>query len=162
VKKVLSQRWHVFSDGTCVQRDLYATWLARFFEDDRLDVSRCYAHWGMRNRLSTSGSSPSQSAIGQRFPLANAGTPPRQRQRAERRSGSLVKDLMGRQALGPLKIPLPKHVSEAAAPAQVARRSRGIGEREAIGKLCEPVHKLGTEAGEQRSPKFLVNRGCRE
>jgi len=45
VKKPLSQRWHVFPDGSRVQRDLYSAWLARSVERDTLDASSLQQAW---------------------------------------------------------------------------------------------------------------------
>ena len=38
VKKPLSQRQHMFADGTVIQRDLYSAFLARFVDRDKLDA----------------------------------------------------------------------------------------------------------------------------
>ena len=65
VKKPLSQRWHVFADGSRVQRDLYSAWLARFVDRDRLDASQCRAHWAAAEPLlRRAASSLDQSASG--------------------------------------------------------------------------------------------------
>ncbi len=74
VKKPLSQRWHVFADGSRTQRDLYSAWLARFVERDRLDASQCKMHWAAAEPLlRQAASSFSQSAIGPGFARPNAG-----------------------------------------------------------------------------------------
>jgi putative transposase len=44
-KKPLSQRYHEFSDGKRVGRDLYSAFLARFVEADRLDASQAARVW---------------------------------------------------------------------------------------------------------------------
>lgn len=44
-KKPLSQRKHIFPDGSEVQRDLYSAYLARFVNDDSLDISQATAAW---------------------------------------------------------------------------------------------------------------------
>ena len=44
-KKPLSQRYHEFSDGTRVGRDLYSAFLARFVDNDRLEASQVRAAW---------------------------------------------------------------------------------------------------------------------
>lgn len=67
VKKPLSQRWHVFADGSRVQRDLYSAWLARFVERDRLDASQCHKHWAAAEpllRRAASGFHQSASGTG--------------------------------------------------------------------------------------------------
>lgn len=70
VKKPLHQRWHVFADGSRVQRDLYAAWLSRFVERDRLDASRCRAHWAAAEPLLRRAASGFlQSASGAGFVL---------------------------------------------------------------------------------------------
>lgn len=70
VKKPLSQRKHVFSDGTWVQRDLYSAWLARFVEQDRLDASQCVLHWAAAEPLlKRAASGFNQSASGAGFAL---------------------------------------------------------------------------------------------
>ena len=57
IKKPLSLRWHVFADGSKVQRDVYSAWLALFVEKtsvgmkDTLDSSRCVRHWGAMEPL---------------------------------------------------------------------------------------------------------------
>ncbi|WP_452012023.1 hypothetical protein [Azospirillum largimobile] len=68
VKKPLSQRWHVFADGSRVQRDLYSAWLARFVEWDRLDTSQCAVHWAAAEPLlKRAASGFNQSASGAGF-----------------------------------------------------------------------------------------------
>lgn len=70
VKKPLSQRWHVFADGSRVQRDLYSAWLARFVEQDRLDASQCALHWvAAEPLLRRAALGFNQSAIGVGFAL---------------------------------------------------------------------------------------------
>jgi hypothetical protein len=76
VKKPLSQRWHVFADGSRVQRDLYSAWLARFVEQDRLDASRCQAHWAAAEpllRRAASGLAQSTSGTGFALPHVRKG-----------------------------------------------------------------------------------------
>ena len=74
-KKPLSQRWHVFADGSKVQRDLYSGYLARFVVNDTLDARQCVAHWPVAEQLLARAASRfSQSAIGAGFPHPNAGT----------------------------------------------------------------------------------------
>jgi putative transposase len=43
-KRLLSQRFHAFADGSRVRRPLYSAWLARFVEQDRRDASPCGEH----------------------------------------------------------------------------------------------------------------------
>jgi hypothetical protein len=50
-KKPLSQREHIFADGTKAQRDLYSGWLARFVVDNKLDVSQLDASWPSADML---------------------------------------------------------------------------------------------------------------
>jgi hypothetical protein len=45
VKKPLSQRRHVFPDGTWVDRDLYSAWLACSVQGDELDATRAEEAW---------------------------------------------------------------------------------------------------------------------
>jgi putative transposase len=45
VKKPLSKRWHVCDCGVVAQRDLYAAFLARCVEDNRLNVDRARREW---------------------------------------------------------------------------------------------------------------------
>jgi hypothetical protein len=76
VKKPLSQRKHVFSDGTWVQRDLYSAWLARFVEQDRLDASQCDQHWVVAEpllRRAASGFNQSASGAGFALPHVRKG-----------------------------------------------------------------------------------------
>ena len=76
VRKPLSQRWHRFADGNRVQRDLYAAWLARFVERDRLDASRCAKHWAAAEpllRRAASGLTQSASGMGFAHPRARLG-----------------------------------------------------------------------------------------
>ena len=64
-KKPLSQREHVFPDGSKVQRDLYSGYLARFVEDHKLDVSQCVEHWaGAESLLRLAASSYTKGARG--------------------------------------------------------------------------------------------------
>jgi len=44
-KKPLSQREHTFSDGRTVQRDLYTAFLARFVNNDKLDIPQATDAW---------------------------------------------------------------------------------------------------------------------
>ncbi|UEM07289.1 hypothetical protein JL101_032905 (plasmid) [Skermanella rosea] len=68
VRKPLSQRWHVFADGSRVQRDLYSAWLARFVDRDRLDASQCALHWAAAEPLlGRAASGFRQSASGAGF-----------------------------------------------------------------------------------------------
>jgi hypothetical protein len=46
-KKPLSQRYHAFGDGTRVDRDLYAAWLARFVDNGVLDLDAARKAWPM-------------------------------------------------------------------------------------------------------------------
>ncbi|UEM24319.1 hypothetical protein JL100_032340 (plasmid) [Skermanella mucosa] len=76
VRKPLSQRWHVFADGSRVQRDLYSAWLARFVDRDRLDASRCRRHWAAAEpllRRAASGLKQSASGAGFARPHARPG-----------------------------------------------------------------------------------------
>ena len=50
-KKPLSQRGHIFQDGTRVQRDLYSAFLARFVNNDTLDISQCHKAWASAEPL---------------------------------------------------------------------------------------------------------------
>lgn len=50
-KKPLSQREHVFPDGNAVQRDLYSAFLARFVNDDTLDISQAELAWASAEPL---------------------------------------------------------------------------------------------------------------
>jgi putative transposase len=45
-KKPLSQRMHRCSCGVEAQRDLFSAYLARFVQDDRLDVPLAKESWG--------------------------------------------------------------------------------------------------------------------
>ena len=64
-KKPLSQREHIFPDGTKVQRDLYSAFLARFVEDHKLDVSQCVEHWaGVESLLRIAALSYTKGARG--------------------------------------------------------------------------------------------------
>ena len=76
VKKPLSQRWHMFADGSRVQRDLYSAWLARFVDRDRLDASQCCAHWAAAEpllRRAASGFYQSTSGAGFACPHVRQG-----------------------------------------------------------------------------------------
>lgn len=76
VKKPLSQRKHVFSDGSWVQRDLYSAWLARFVEQDKLDASQCAVHWAAAEpllRRAASGFNQSASGTGFALPHVRKG-----------------------------------------------------------------------------------------
>jgi len=71
-KKLLSQREHIFADGTKVQRDLYSAWLARFVVDNKLDVSQLDSSWPSADMLlQRAASSKYQLATG--FVLSNVG-----------------------------------------------------------------------------------------
>lgn len=73
VKKPLSERWHVFGDGTKVQRDLYSAWLARFVENDRLDASQLEKSWAAAEPLLRRAASGLQESVsGRGFPLPHA------------------------------------------------------------------------------------------
>jgi len=70
-KKLLSQREHIFADGTKAQRDLYSAWLARFVVDNKLDVSQLDSSWPSADMLlQRAASSKHQLATG--FVLTNA------------------------------------------------------------------------------------------
>lgn len=70
VKKPLSQRQHVFADGTAIQRDLYSAFLARFVEQGKLDArSAAQAFPAAKPLLQRAASSDCQPASGARFPL---------------------------------------------------------------------------------------------
>ena len=85
VRKPLGQRWHVFRDGSQVQRDLYSAWLARFVEEDRLDVSQCVEHWAAAEPLlRRAASSFANLRAGTGFPLPHAPVAPRGRGASER------------------------------------------------------------------------------
>jgi hypothetical protein len=75
-KKPLRQRWHVFADGSRVQRDLYSAWLARHVENGRLDTSRLQDDWGgAEPLLRRTVSGEVQSASGQGFPMSRGREP---------------------------------------------------------------------------------------
>jgi len=69
-RKPLSQRYHAFSDGTRVGRDLYSAFLARFVQGDRLDASQAHEAWpdveALLGAASTDGFQP---ASGRGFAL---------------------------------------------------------------------------------------------
>ncbi|MFQ5616796.1 MAG: zinc ribbon domain-containing protein, partial [Anaerolineales bacterium] len=44
-KKPLSKRWHICDCGVVAQRDLYSAFLARYVEDDRLNVRLARENW---------------------------------------------------------------------------------------------------------------------
>lgn len=72
-KKPLSQREHVFPDGSRVQRDLYSAYLARFVDNDRLDIPRASLAWaGAEPLLRHAVSSDKQGARGVGFGLPHA------------------------------------------------------------------------------------------
>lgn len=76
-KKPLSQREHVLSDGSRVQRDLYSALLARFVgNDDRLDLTMANRAWSGAGPLLCATSSDQQAANGVGFALPCA---PRER-----------------------------------------------------------------------------------
>lgn len=80
-KKPLSQRWHVFDDGTRVQRDLYSAYLARFVEANTLDTRQCETHWlAAEPQLRRAVSRPDQSASARGESLASR--PHRRRSRS--------------------------------------------------------------------------------
>jgi len=62
VRKPLRQRWHVFPDGTRVQRDLYSAWLARSVEGNTLDVDQTVRSWSAADLLLRTASSCTQPA----------------------------------------------------------------------------------------------------
>jgi putative transposase len=73
VKKPLSERWHVFGDGTRVQRDLYSAWLARFVDSDRLDASQLEESWAAAEPLlGRAASGLKESVSGRGFPRPHA------------------------------------------------------------------------------------------
>jgi hypothetical protein len=54
-KKPLKQRYHEFPDGTCVGRDLYSAFLARFVVGDRLDAIQAAKAWNRCPSVPASG-----------------------------------------------------------------------------------------------------------
>ena len=44
-KKTRKERQHICECGVSAHRDLYSAWLARYVENDVLDVSQCQKHW---------------------------------------------------------------------------------------------------------------------
>jgi transposase len=44
-KKSLSEREHICECGVSAHRDLYSAWLARYVDENVLDVSQCQKHW---------------------------------------------------------------------------------------------------------------------
>jgi putative transposase len=75
-KKRLSERWHVFPDGTSVQRDLYSAWLACFVHEDCLDTSLLDERWtGAEPLLRQAVSRHMQSASGRGCPWPSGGSP---------------------------------------------------------------------------------------
>jgi putative transposase len=68
-KKPLSQRYHAFSDGTRVGRDLYSAFLARFVHNDRLDASQVRAAWPGAEALLRAASDGFEPASGRGFAL---------------------------------------------------------------------------------------------
>lgn len=73
VKKPLSQRWHLFGDGTEVQRDLYSAWLAMYVDNDRLDASQLEQSWAAAEPLLRRAASGLQESVsGRGFPLPHA------------------------------------------------------------------------------------------
>jgi putative transposase len=70
-KKPRSQRYHEFSDGTRVGRDLYSAFLARFVHNDRLDASQVRAAWPGAEALLRAASDGFEPASGRGFALSH-------------------------------------------------------------------------------------------
>lgn len=68
-KKPRSQRYHEFSDGMRVGRDLYSAFLARFVHNDRLDASQVRAAWPGAEALLRAASDGFEPASGRGFAL---------------------------------------------------------------------------------------------
>lgn len=86
VKKPLNQRWHQCNCGIQpVQRDLYSAFLARFVENNILDISQCKKNWpGAHLLLEQAMLRLNQTANG-KLRLSSFGL-------SQRQSGSFVKD----------------------------------------------------------------------
>jgi len=102
LKKPLSQRQHVFADGTVIQRDLYSAFLARFVEQDRLDArSAAWAFPAAKPLLERAASSDGQPASGVRFPLPQVLRGLRAGRPLKRNSGSVeAKDVVAAIVVG--------------------------------------------------------------
>jgi hypothetical protein len=74
-KKRLSQRYHEFSDGTRVGRDLYCAFLARFVHNDRLNASQVRAAWPDVEALLRAASDGLEPASGRGFALPHVTSP---------------------------------------------------------------------------------------
>ena len=68
-KKPRSQRYHEFSDGMRVGRNLYSASLARFVHNDRLDASQVRAAWPGAEALLRAASDGFEPASGRGFAL---------------------------------------------------------------------------------------------
>ena len=71
-KKPLSQRYHQFSDGSRVQRDVYSAYLARFVHQDRLDAIQAGKAWTGAEAHLRAASEALQPASGRGFALPHA------------------------------------------------------------------------------------------
>jgi putative transposase len=71
-KKPLTQRYHEFSDGTRVGRDLYSAFLARFVEHNRLDASQAVEAWSGAEAFLRAASDGFEPASGPGFALPHA------------------------------------------------------------------------------------------
>jgi hypothetical protein len=71
VKKPLNQRFHQFSDGTRIGRDLYSAFLARFVHEDRLDASQAQKAWPTSEAMLRAASDNFEPASGRGFALAH-------------------------------------------------------------------------------------------
>jgi putative transposase len=123
-KKPLSRRWHTFADGSLVQRDLYAAWLARFVENDTLDASRCQAQWATAEPLLRQAASSSpickrgrHEPTSTRLPARQSGSPVEAEVEKERGLGSVAMagDAKARAGESPsyTQNPLPSGMGEA-------------------------------------------------
>jgi len=76
-KKRLGERWHVFPDGSRVQRDLYSAWLALHVHNNSLDASQLSESWAAAEPLLRQAASRHlQSASGHGSPLPSGRTAP--------------------------------------------------------------------------------------
>jgi putative transposase len=71
-KKALSNRWHVCECGFGpIQRDILSAWLAKYVENDRLDVRRVRIDLPGADAFLTAASSEIEPAMGQGQPKPN-------------------------------------------------------------------------------------------
>jgi len=69
-KKPLSERWHVCDCGVVAQRDLYSAFLARYVEDDRLNVRLAKESWPGTDFVLRAALSRIEPASGRRLPVS--------------------------------------------------------------------------------------------